>query len=191
MKLIPSTLLIALLSFSHLASAADKAPQPNAKIVQLDGAPGPSEKSNAIQPTSTTLQVSGGLTMYPIGDTFFALLPKVPVNLETPADFIKNHITPVMWKVADSRSLGEGHKFGLGLKSPTDSGFETPTFIHVSGLPKSFELNATAQFQLSDKGNLVVIINKEAYPVLLKKDMKITSTTSGADGSLALTKNSK
>lgn len=177
MKLIPSTLLIALLSLVNIASAADKA-APQSGITTAQN--GSADQIHAAK--STLLQVSGGLTMYPIGDTFFALLPTIPLKLETPEEFLKNHITSVVWQVSDSRSLGEEHQFGLSLKSPADSASDTPTLVHFSGLPKAFKLNDIAKLQLNEKGNLVVSIGKETYPVLLKKDMKTASISTSASG---------
>lgn len=149
-------------------------------------------KSDIIHSTSPVLHVSGGLTMYPIGDKFFALLPKIPHQLETPEAFLKNHITGVTWQVSDSRNLGEEHQFGLSLKSPADSASDTPTLVHFSGMPKVFKLNDTAKLEFNEKGSLTVSIGKETYPVLLKKDMVVTSAqTSSAAPGLATTETKK
>jgi len=150
------------------------------------------EKVHQSDHLGTTLHVNGGLTMYPIGDKFFALLPKIPHQLEAPEAFLKKHITGVIWQVSDSRNLGEEHQFGLSLKSPADSASDTPTLVHFSGMPKAFKLNDTAKLEINEKGNLIVSIGKETYPVLLKKDMVITSTQiTGASGLATTTTGNK
>ncbi|MBP6975136.1 MAG: hypothetical protein KBB54_04380 [Candidatus Pacebacteria bacterium] len=164
LKSILCTLSLALAgTFYSSVSAADKVPQPNPNpkiTVVVGGASG-----------ETTLHSSSGLSMLPIGEHFFALLPGIPTQLETPQVFLEKRITSVTWTTIDSRNLGEESQFGLSLKSPDNSSPGTPSFVHVSGLLTKIEMGAKVCFEMTPEGNLVAVIGNHKHSIIKKEEM--------------------
>ena len=143
--------------------------------------------SPVLKPAESLKIQTGGLYAHSIGGKFLAVMPEKPSDSDAKT-FITKHITGISWEVTDSRNLGEDLRYGLTLKSPAGSDRSIPSIVHVSGLPTSVELKASAHFQLSEDGGLTLVIGKKHHLIIQKADLVTANLKTGTSGLAAASK---